>query len=306
VRKSYEKSFSSKKNYRPPIAHWFFLSVSLKTKNAPDPALADPASLELRLTPLDAEDDDTSSLSTWPRASDGGLFAFHGVPRGRVYSLDVSSPSLVFPRVLVEVKEEEEEEGGGGGGEGGGGGGGGSGGDNSDPFRAWLVAPLADVAAAVGGSPGNNGVVTAPRDPTATSTAVPLPLERATRKESDNGGETAAAAPSLLVLRPTARATYFETPQPFNVVAFLKTPYGMLIGFVAFAVFALPRMKIDPEEYEELLGGGGAGGGAGGANGNNAAAAPSSASPPQQQQRQLPAGGRPSSSSPSGLRQRRG
>jgi hypothetical protein len=135
---------------------------------------------------------------------------------------------------------------------------------------------------------------------------VPLPLERATRKESGNGGETAAAAPSLLVLRPTARATYFETPQPFNVVAFIKTPYGMLIGFVAFAVFALPRMKIDPEEYEELLGGGGAGGGAGGANGNNAAAAPSSASPPQQQQKQLPAGGRPSSSSPSGLRQRRG
>ena len=109
------------------------------------------------------------------------------------------------------------------------------------------MAPLADVAAAVG--PGNGGVVTAPRDPTATSTAVPLLLERRTKKtkmgSSDSDSEETL---SLLVIRPSARATYFETPQPFNVVAFLKTPYGMLIGFVIFAVFALPRMKIDPDE----------------------------------------------------------
>ncbi len=185
----------------------------------------------------------------------------------------------MFPRVLVEVKEENEQEGG----------------EDSAPFRAWLVAPLADVAASVvgpgngngggGGFGGGGGTVTAPRDPTATSTAVPLPLERMKTK-----GKTSVP---LLVLRPTARTTFFETPQPFNLVAFLKTPYGMLIGFVAFAVFALPRMKIDPEEYEELLGGGGGGGG-----GNNAAvASPPRLSPRQQQ---LPAG------SPSGLRQRRG
>ena len=183
--------------------------------------------------------------------------------------------------MLVEVKKEGEEE---------------KEGENSGaPFRAWLVAPLADVAAAVGGPGGNGGsgvVVTAPRDPTATSTAVPLPLERRMRKP-DQEGETVP----LLVLRPTARATYFEVPQPFNVVAFLKTPYGMLIGFVIFAVVALPRMKIDPEEYEELLGGGGGGGGGGSANGNSVASAPSP-------QRQIPAAG--GGSSPSGLRQRRG
>ena len=212
----------------------------------------------------------------------------------------------MFPRVLVEVlKSENEEEKG----EGEERGGGGNGGETDAPFRAWLVAPLADVAAAVGGGgaggiaggaggAGGGGVVTAPRDPTATSTAVPLPLERVTRK---TGGGGASETVPLLVLRPTARATYFETPQPFNVVAFLKTPYGMLIGFVAFAVFALPRMKIDPEEYEELLGGGGGGGGGSAANNNNnnVAAAPSP-------RRQLPAGGGGSSSSPpSGLRQRR-
>ena len=265
-----------------------FLSFP-RQKTTPDPSLADPASLELRLTPLDSSDG-TAFLTTWPRVSDGGLFAFHGVPRGRAYSLDVSSPALVFPRVLVEVKSEEEEEKGG------------DSSNNSAPYRAWLVAPLADVAAAVGGGPGSaggivgGGVVTAPRDPTATSTAVPLPLERVTRK-TDSGG--ASETLSLIVLRPTARATYFETPQPFNVVAFLKTPYGMLIGFVAFAVFALPRMKIDPEEYEELLGGGGAAGGGSAQNNNNNNNNAASPSP----QRQLPAGG--GGSSPSGLRQRR-
>ena len=190
--------------------------------------------------------------------------------------------------MLVEVAREAEEEGEGGavGAETEGGGGGGGGGA---PFRAWLVAPLADVAAAVG--PGSGGAVTAPRDPTATSTAVPLPLEKTRGRAGDEGA-------SLLVLRPSARATFFETPQPFNLVAFLKTPYGMLIGFVIFAMFALPRMKIDPEEYEELLGGGGGGG----ADNNNAGAAPS---PPIQRQ---PPGGAAGggSSPPSGLRQRRG
>lgn len=278
------------KQKKPSIAH-SFLSVSFPKKKT-DPSLADPASLELRLTPLDGGDNDEPSLTTWPRASDGGLFAFHGVPRGRAYSLDVSSPALVFPRVLVEVleSEKEEEEGGGK--------------TATAPFRAWLVAPLADVAAAVGGGGGAAGggiagggggaVVTAPRDPTATSTAVPLPLESFTRKTT-GAGETETVP--LLVLRPTARATFFEAPQPFNLVAFLKTPYGMLIGFVAFAVFALPRMKIDPEEYEELLGGGGGGGSAAANNNNNNGAAPS---PPR---RQLPAGG--GGSTPSGLRQRR-
>jgi hypothetical protein len=36
-------------------------------------------------------------------------------------------------------------------------------------------------------------------------------------------------------------------------MAFLRTPFGMLIAFVAFAVFALPRMKIDPDVLEELM-----------------------------------------------------
>ena len=35
-------------------------------------------------------------------------------------------------------------------------------------------------------------------------------------------------------------------------VAFAKTPYGLLLLFVAFAVLVLPRRRIDPEEYEEL------------------------------------------------------
>ena len=56
-----------------------------------------------------------------------------------------------------------------------------------------------------------------------------------------------------LALRPAARTSPFDTRATFDPVSFAKTPYGLLLIFVAFAVFALPRLRIDPEEYEELL-----------------------------------------------------
>jgi hypothetical protein len=85
---------------------------------------------------------------------------------------------------------------------------------------------------------------------------------------------------SPLVVRPAARASPFDERARFDPVAFLKTPYGLMVLFVAFAVLVLPRLRIDPEEYEELMaeareqraarerervGGGGGGGGGGGA-----------------------------------------
>ena len=33
-----------------------------------------------------------------------------------------------------------------------------------------------------------------------------------------------------LILRPVARAEYFEQRQPFSLIAFVKTPYGLMIG----------------------------------------------------------------------------
>ena len=56
-----------------------------------------------------------------------------------------------------------------------------------------------------------------------------------------------------LALRPAARTSPFDMRATFDPVAFAKTPYGMLLLFVAFAVLVLPRLRIDPDEYEELL-----------------------------------------------------
>ena len=68
--------------------------------------------------------------------------------------------------------------------------------------------------------------------------------------------DPAKPLPVPLALRPLSRLAYFDARAGFDPVAFLKTPYGILALFVAFAVFALPHMKIDPEDYEELRGAG--------------------------------------------------
>lgn len=59
--------------------------------------------------------------------------------------------------------------------------------------------------------------------------------------------------PEPLIIRPAGRAEYFEKQTPFNIISFLKTPYGLMIMFGVFAVFVLPKMKVDPEEYKELV-----------------------------------------------------
>ena len=96
-----------------------------------------------------------------------------------------------------------------------------------------------------------------------------------------------------LTLRAVGKAAHFHEAPPFNLLAFLQTPYGMLLSFVAFAVFALPRMKLDPDELEELMsqarGGGGGGDGAAGAGA----------------QPQLPAGRRPPVPGQGGAQRRR-
>ncbi|KAK9826128.1 hypothetical protein WJX81_006922 [Elliptochloris bilobata] len=60
-----------------------------------------------------------------------------------------------------------------------------------------------------------------------------------------------------LLIRPLGPADYFEIRKPFDPIAFIKTPYGLMIGFAIFALFVLPKLKVDPEEYQELLGSGG-------------------------------------------------
>eukprot|EP00887_Chlorella_sp_A99_P000049 scaffold16.g49.t1 len=68
-----------------------------------------------------------------------------------------------------------------------------------------------------------------------------------------------------LLLQPIARQEYYEKRQTFNLIAFLKTPYGMMIAFMCFSIYVrkegfvgggvgvMPKLKIDPEEYKDIL-----------------------------------------------------
>ena len=55
-----------------------------------------------------------------------------------------------------------------------------------------------------------------------------------------------------------------QVRQGFNVIGFIKTPYGLMIAFMVFSMYIMPKLKVDPEEYKDLVGGAGgcrAGGG---------------------------------------------
>jgi hypothetical protein len=123
------------------------------------------------------------------------------------------------------------------------------------PVHAWATvggafafhAPPAGPAALDASAPG----LLFPRIALEVPAAESAPL-RAWYADAPGAGEL-PTSPGLR-LRAAGRAEHYESTPPFNVVAFLKTPYGMLLAFVVFAVFALPRMKIDPDELEELMG----------------------------------------------------
>ena len=35
-------------------------------------------------------------------------------------------------------------------------------------------------------------------------------------------------------------------------MAFIKSPYGIMICVMVFGLFVFPRLKVDPEEYREF------------------------------------------------------
>ncbi len=47
--------------------------------------------------------------------------------------------------------------------------------------------------------------------------------------------------------------SYFEQRQGFNVMAWLKTPYGAMIAFSLGSVVLMPLLKVDPEEYKAMV-----------------------------------------------------
>jgi hypothetical protein len=58
--------------------------------------------------------------------------------------------------------------------------------------------------------------------------------------------------PYPLRIGPVSPIVYYEQRQGFNILAWLKTPYGMLLGFMVFTLLIMPLLKVDQEEYRQM------------------------------------------------------
>ena len=105
-------------------------------------------------------------------------------------------------------------------------------------------------------------------------TAVKVVVKDGSVKEalaSDVGDVAMPHEPLKMV--PLRVTSFFEQRQKFNVMQWLKTPYGMM-GFAVFSLLVMPYLKVDPEEYREMkkelskMTGGGASGNGGGGGGS--------------------------------------
>uniref|UniRef100_A0A8I6XY17 ER membrane protein complex subunit 7 beta-sandwich domain-containing protein n=1 Tax=Hordeum vulgare subsp. vulgare TaxID=112509 RepID=A0A8I6XY17_HORVV len=45
-----------------------------------------------------------------------------------------------------------------------------------------------------------------------------------------------------LVLEPLKEEQYYEMREPFNILSLLKSPMGMMVGFMVVMVFVMPKM----------------------------------------------------------------
>ncbi|KAL2613185.1 hypothetical protein R1flu_024877 [Riccia fluitans] len=66
--------------------------------------------------------------------------------------------------------------------------------------------------------------------------------------------ETRRTLSDALVLEPLREELYYERREPFSVVGLLKSPMGLMVGFMLVAVFLLPKLmeSIDPEEIKRV------------------------------------------------------
>lgn len=57
-----------------------------------------------------------------------------------------------------------------------------------------------------------------------------------------------------LILEPLREEYYFEKREPFSLIGLLKSPMGLMMGFMIVAVFLLPKLmeNIDPEEMKRV------------------------------------------------------
>lgn len=41
--------------------------------------------------------------------------------------------------------------------------------------------------------------------------------------------------------------------KPLDVWSMIKSPYGLMFGFMLFGIFVFPMLKVDPDEYKEAM-----------------------------------------------------
>ncbi|ONK78931.1 uncharacterized protein A4U43_C01F1120 [Asparagus officinalis] len=56
-----------------------------------------------------------------------------------------------------------------------------------------------------------------------------------------------------LVLEPLAEEKYYETREPFSVMSLVKSPMGLMVGFMLIVMFVMPKLveNMDPEEIKK-------------------------------------------------------
>ncbi|WOG82327.1 hypothetical protein DCAR_0101490 [Daucus carota subsp. sativus] len=57
---------------------------------------------------------------------------------------------------------------------------------------------------------------------------------------------------SELVLEPLREEQYYEIREPFNVMSLVKSPMGLMVGFMLIVMFLMPKLveNMDPEEIK--------------------------------------------------------
>ncbi|XP_010526224.1 PREDICTED: ER membrane protein complex subunit 7 homolog [Tarenaya hassleriana] len=55
-----------------------------------------------------------------------------------------------------------------------------------------------------------------------------------------------------LVLEPLKEEQYYEIREPFSIISIVKSPMGLMVGFMVVVVFLMPKLmeNIDPEEMK--------------------------------------------------------
>ncbi|KZV51841.1 hypothetical protein F511_06884 [Dorcoceras hygrometricum] len=52
-----------------------------------------------------------------------------------------------------------------------------------------------------------------------------------------------------LVLEPLQEEHYYEIREPFSIMSILKSPMGLMVGFMVIVMFVMPKL-VDPEELK--------------------------------------------------------